>query len=228
VVIFTSVLGSTAAKLLVFITVAGQFFCGMASVTANSRMIYAFSRDGGLPGSRLWHRINPRTRTPTNAVWLGVIVAAATGALSLVQYDGVSTAFFALTGIAVVGLYISYVIPVFLRLRNPDFQTGPWNLGRFSKVIGWVAVCWVVFVSLLFVAPLFPQWQWWNPDDLNTANFAGPLILLSFIFVGGWWMISARKWFTGPKVQGSREELLAIERELDALEHGGVPVTTEA
>jgi amino acid transporter len=228
VVIFTSVLGSTAAKLLVFITVAGQFFCGMASVTANSRMIYAFSRDGGLPGSRFWHRINPRTRTPTNAVWLGVIVAAATGALSLVQYDGVSTAFFALTGIAVVGLYISYVIPVFLRLRNPDFQIGPWNLGRFSKVIGWVAVCWVVFVSLLFVAPLFPQWQWWNPDDLNTANFAGPLILLSFIFVGGWWMISARKWFTGPKVQGSREELLAIERELDALEHGGVPVTTEA
>ena len=228
VVIFTSVLGSTAAKLLVFITVAGQFFCGMASVTANSRMIYAFSRDGGLPGSRFWHRINPRTRTPTNAVWLGVIVAAATGALSLVQYDGVSTAFFALTGIAVVGLYISYVIPVFLRLRNPDFQTGPWNLGRFSKVIGWVAVCWVVFVSLLFVAPLFPQWQWWNPDDLNTANFAGPLILLSFIFVGGWWMISARKWFTGPKVQGSREELLAIERELDALEHGGVPVSSEA
>jgi hypothetical protein len=41
-------------------------------------------------------------------------------------------------------------------------------------------------------------------------------------------MISARKWFTGPKVQGSREELLAIERELDALEHGGVPVSSEA
>jgi amino acid transporter len=64
VTIFEAVLGSFAAKLLVLISVVGQFFCGMASVTANSRMIYAFSRDGGLPGSSLWHRINPRTRTP--------------------------------------------------------------------------------------------------------------------------------------------------------------------
>lgn len=227
VVIFTSVLGPAAAKVLVLITVAGQFFCGMASVTANSRMIYAFSRDGGLPGSRIWHRINPRTRTPTNAVWLGVVVAAVTGSLSLLQYDGVSTAFFALTGICVIGLYISYVIPIFLRLRNPDFKQGPWHLRGYSKVVGWVAVTWVVFVSLLFVAPLFPQWQWWNPDDVNTANFAGPLMLASFLFVGGWWVLSARKWFTGPRVQGSPEELRAIERELDALEHGGLPVGAE-
>lgn len=228
VVIFTSVLGTFAAKLLVLITVVGQFFCGMASVTANSRMIYAFSRDGGLPASKTWHKINPKTRTPTNAVWLGVVVAGITGALSLLQYDGVSTAFFALTGICVVGLYISYVIPVFLRLRNPDFQQGPWNLKGYSKVVGWISVCWVVFISVLFFAPLFPTWQWWNPDQINTANFAGPLIFLSLVFVGGWWALSAKKWFTGPKVQGSREELMAIERELDALEHGGIPQGMES
>ena len=79
-----------------FISVIGQYFCGMASVTANSRMIYAFSRDGGLPGSKYWHKINPKTRTPTNAVWLGVITSAVVGALSLLQSDaGVSVAFFA-------------------------------------------------------------------------------------------------------------------------------------
>ncbi len=43
----------------------------MSSITANSRMIYAFSRDGALPGSRIWHKVNKRTRTPTNAIWLG-------------------------------------------------------------------------------------------------------------------------------------------------------------
>ncbi len=43
---------------------------GMSSVTANCRMIYAFSRDGALPGSAFWHRISDRTRTPSNAVWL--------------------------------------------------------------------------------------------------------------------------------------------------------------
>ena len=44
----------------------------MASVTANSRMVYAFSRDGAVPGHKIWHRINRRTRTPTNSVWFAV------------------------------------------------------------------------------------------------------------------------------------------------------------
>ncbi len=57
-------------KLLLLIAIGAQLFCGMSSVTANSRMIYAFSRDGALPGSPLWHRVNKRTRTPTNAIWL--------------------------------------------------------------------------------------------------------------------------------------------------------------
>ena len=213
-------IGMALVKLLVLISVVGQFFCGLASVTANSRMIYAFSRDGGLPGSKLWHRINPKTRTPTNAVWLGVVVSAVVGALSLIQKDGYSVAFFALTGICVVGLYISYVIPIFLRLRNPDFVQGPWNLKGYSKIIGWISVVWVVFISILFVSPLFPQWRWWSSDEVNAANFTGPMILLSFVGVGLWWVASAKKWFTGPKVQGTPEELAAIEKELDALEHG--------
>ncbi|MBM3663927.1 MAG: amino acid permease [Actinobacteria bacterium] len=97
----------TLGKVLVIISTVGQFFCGMASVTANSRMIFAFSRDGGLPGSSLWARINPRTRTPTNSVWLGVGLAVSIGVLSLIQTDlAYPVAFFALTGIAVVGLYL--------------------------------------------------------------------------------------------------------------------------
>jgi amino acid transporter len=228
VIIFQAVLGTFNTKLLVLITVVGQYFCGMASVTANSRMIYAFSRDGGLPLSNVWHKINAKTRTPTNAVWLGVIASAVTGALSLLQHKGVSTAFFALTGICVVGLYISYVIPIFLRLRNPDFEQGPWNLKGYSKLIGWTSIVWVIFISILFFSPLFPQWKWWDSEQVNTANFAGPLILLAFIVVGVWWAISARNWFTGPKVQGTKEELMAIEHELDALEHGGVPKGMES
>ena len=34
------------------------------------------------------------------------------------------------------------------------------------------------------------------------------------MIVGLWWLLSARKWFTGPKVMGTPEELAAIEREL--------------
>lgn len=232
--IFQATLGLTAVKFLVLIATMGQFFCGLASVTANSRMVYAFSRDGGLPGSKYWHKINPKTRTPTNAVWLGVGCSAVVGALSLIQKGGVETAFFALTGICVIGLYISYVIPIFLRLRNPDFQVGPWNLKGYHKIVGWTSIVWVVFISVLFCMPLFkPFWPIFGDDssevvdgveffNINNFNFTGPLIMLSFVGVGVWWVASAKNWFKGPKVMGSKEELLAIERELDALEHGGL------
>jgi len=228
--LISSAVGETTAKLLVLIAIVAQFFCGMASVTANSRMIYAVSRDGALPGSRLWHRINPKTRTPTNSVWLGVALSAIVGLLSIYQKAGYSTAFFALTGICVIGLYISYAIPIFLRLRNPDFVPGPWNLRGASKLVGWTAVVWVGCITILFFAPLF--WPFWPPfgktvvDEAttifhqNNVNFTGPLILLAVFVFWLYWRLSGRKWFTGPKVQGSPEELRAIEQELDAVERG--------
>ena len=129
----------------------------MASVTANSRMIYAFSRDGALPGSKYWHKINPKTRTPTNSIWLGVVLSAIVGATSLyVRGTGAgrySTAFFAMTGICVIGLYIAYAIPIYLRLTNPDFQPGPWNLKGHHKLVGWTAIAWIGFITVLFFAP---------------------------------------------------------------------------
>jgi amino acid transporter len=227
--------GSGMAKFLVFICIVAQFFCGMASVTANSRMIYAFSRDGALPGSKYWHRINKRTRTPTNSIWLGVTLSAITGASSLyVAGHGAgrySTAFFAMTGICVIGLYIAYAIPIYLRLTNPDFEPGPWNLKGHHKLVGWTSLVWIGFVTILFFAPLFwPFWPIWGDKNViaddgagnvffkqNNFNFTGPLILLAFFGMWLYWRLSARKWFTGPRVQGSKEELLAIERELESL-----------
>ena len=77
--LISTAVGLGTAKFIIFIAIVAQFFCGMASVTANSRMIYAFSRDGALPGSKYWHKINPKTRTPTNSIWLGVVLSAIVG-----------------------------------------------------------------------------------------------------------------------------------------------------
>ena len=228
--LITAAIGGAGAKFLILISIVAQFFCGMMSVTANSRMIYAFSRDGGLPLSRIWHKINPKTRTPTNSVWLGVVLSAIVGTTSFAQKGGYSTAFFALTGITVVGLYIAYVIPIFLRLRDKDFVKGPWHLGRWSHVVGWTSVAWVIFVTIIFfVPPFWPFWPITGKDHaadgsvslyyINNFNFTGPLIVGAFILFGAWYVLSAHKWFTGPKVQGTREELLAIEHELDAISH---------
>jgi amino acid permease (GABA permease) len=206
--IFIDAVGNTGGKLLLLIVIGAQLFCGMASVTANSRMIFAFSRDGALPASAVWHHINPRTRTPTRAIWL-----AAGGAFVLgLPYLWNATAYAAVTSIAVIGLYIAYVLPTFLRLRQGDaFEAGPWHLGRWSRPIGAIAVLWVVFITVLFMLPTA------NPVTLSSFNYTPVAVLVVLGFAGIWWLVSAKNWFTGPKVQGSPEELAAAERELESL-----------
>ena len=67
--------------------------------------------------------INKRTRTPTNAIWLAVVLAWLLVAPA--YWRGSLVAYFAVTSIAVIGLYIAYVIPTFLRLRaGDDFKPG--------------------------------------------------------------------------------------------------------
>src|SRR5215469_13641210 len=178
--IFYQAIGATGAKLLLLIVIFAQLFCGMSSVTANSRMIYAFSRDGALPGSNFWHKVNHRTRTPTNAIWL-----AAGGALILgLPYLWNTAAYAAVTSIATIGLYIAYVSPTFLRLRQGDrFQRGPWHLGRWSYVIGWTAVVWVVFIAILFMLPQF------GPIGWTTFNYAVIAVAVVIGFAGIYWLV---------------------------------------
>jgi len=207
-VIFQDALGKTGAALLLLIVIGAQFYCGMSSVTANSRMIYAFSRDGAVPGSEFWHRINKRTRTPTNSIWFAAVGAFILG----LPYLWNPTAYAAVTSIAVIGLYIAYGIPILLRrLAGSRFQPGPWQLGQWSPIVGWIAVIWIAFITILFVLP-----QAAPGNTLATFNYAPVAVAAVLVYAGGYWFLSAKNWFKGPKVQGSAEELASIERELEA------------
>ena len=189
--------------------IVAQGFCGMASVTANSRMVYAFSRDGAVPGHRFWHRINPRTRTPTNSIWFCVVFAFILG----LPYLWSSTAYFAVTSIAVIGLYIAYVIPTLLRrLRGSEWSVGPWNLGKLSPFIGWLGVTWVAIITVLFMLPQV------SPINRDTFNYAPVAVGVVIAFAGIYWLVSAHKWFKGPIVQGDEAELGKIEAELSNIE----------
>ncbi len=185
--IFIDAAGQTLGELMLLIAAVAQFFCGMASVTANSRMSFAFSRDNALPGSRLWAKVNPRTGTPTNSIWLCVVcsILIATPALkSLVAYAAV-------TSIAVIGLYIAYVVPVFLRRRNPEFGVGPWNLGRWSAPIGWIAVVWVAFIVVLFMLPQYAPGSWGDA----TFNYAPVAVGIVLAFATISWFAGGRRHF---------------------------------
>ena len=124
----------------------------------------------------------------------------------------------AATSIAVIGLYIAYVMPTFLRLRRGEsFERGPWHLGRWSYLVGWTAVIWVCFITILFMLPQFGPVTDNGTLNLNTFNYAVVAVIVVIGFAGIWWAVSAKNWFTGPKVQGTPEELAAIEHELEVV-----------
>uniref|UniRef100_A0ACD5XD02 Uncharacterized protein n=1 Tax=Avena sativa TaxID=4498 RepID=A0ACD5XD02_AVESA len=165
------------------------FLCGVACITSNSRMGYAFSRDGAMPYSRLWYRVS-KHEVPLNVVWLSVLVAFAMALTSL----GSQVAFQAMVSIATLGLYISYALPILFRVTTARkaFVPGPFHLGRYGVVIGWAAVLWVAFVTVLFSLPVaYPI----EKDDFNYTPVAvGGVLLLSIVA----WVFHARFWFKGP------------------------------
>jgi amino acid transporter len=206
--IWIDAVGQNGGLFILFLVIGAQFYCGMSSVTANSRMIYAFARDGAIPGSNFWHRINKRTRTPTNSIWLAAVAAFLLG----VPYLFSAVAYAAVTSIAVIGLYVAYVAPVFLRVRaGKKFKPGPWTLGRWGPVIGSIATIWVVFIFILFMLPQA------LPITVSTFNYTPAVFLIVLGGASLWYALSARKWFKGPRVQGTAAELAAIEKELEIL-----------
>src|SRR4051795_4533918 len=109
---------SSSAKIVLLICTIGQLFCGMAGLTSASRTWYAFSRDRAIPGWWLFRRLN-RHRVPSYAVLAVTFFALLISVPALWSNRlGVPFAFFALTGICTLGLYIAYIIPVFLRVRQ--------------------------------------------------------------------------------------------------------------
>src|SRR6266513_6055616 len=177
--ILESRLSFVLGTLLFAVIFVAQFFCSMSSVTSNSRMIYAFSRDGAVPGHNLWHSLN-RGRTPRNVIILAVVCAFILVIPSLWSV----TAYLAATSIAVIGLYIAYAIPIFLRQFSSDFKTGPWHLGSWSKPIGWIAVIWVVCISVLFMLPTA------TPITVQGFNYTPVVVLGVFLLVTIWWLAS--------------------------------------
>ncbi len=201
--ILESRLGFVLGTAFFAVAVGAQFFCGMSSITTNSRMIYAFSRDGAVPFSNLWHSLD-KGRTPRNAIILAGVCAFILAIPTVFNF----AAYVAITSIAVIGLYISYVIPILLRLLSKDFQRGPWHLGAWSMPIGIISVIWVVFISILFMLPTA------LPVTILTFNYTPVVVLGTLLILVIWWMVSVRHWFKGPHAQGTATELVNIEKSL--------------
>jgi amino acid transporter len=198
--IFGSSLDSWAEKAVVVISTLGQIFCGMACVTSASRMTFAFSRDNGLPFSRVLRRVNEKG-VPVYAV---IFVCLAALIITLPALEGDENAFpyafFAVVSITVIGLYIAYVIPIFLRWRMGDaFEPGPWTLGKKYKWMNGFSVFWVGFITIIFCLPFTPAGVPWRDEfDWKYVNYAPITVIVVIAAVWLWWVLGAKNKFRAP------------------------------
>jgi amino acid transporter len=213
--LLTEALGTGWGKFVLIISVVGQLFCGAACLTSASRMCYAFSRDKGF-GDRASARIST---VNTERVPIYAVLAMATAALLITlpalkgNGENVPFAFFAVVSIAVIGLYIAYVIPIFLRWRKgDDFEPGPWNNGRKYKWMNSFATFWVGLITIIFCLPFTPLAVPWNDEfTWESFNYAPLMVGVVILLAAIGWFASARRHFTGQVRETEIEEALGAE-----------------
>ena len=184
-------------------------FCSFSSIASAGRMLFAFSRDDGVPGSRWLKKVSHRYRTPANSI---IVISVASWLLIALVYV-LFKAFggdplFLIAGITTVStvlLYWAYGLCIALGMWGDQSWRAKqtWSLGRWSRPMAWLSVIWILLLSPIFLFPF----------ELNTASLAtvGGFLVLLLVY----YLVWARDRFKGPVPQGSEEQLTAIEREFE-------------
>jgi len=181
-------------------------FCGLSSVASAGRMLFAFARDDGIPGSGWLKRVSHRYRTPANA--LTAMVVGAFLLTFIAFWVGRNITVVIVTAISTIFLYAAYGIPILLGLITDDWKNERvWSLGRWSRPVAMVALAWIVVLMVLFSFP-------------TSGNISWPFMLVTLIFLLVYYFGWARRNFAGPRSMGRDEELTEIEREFEDAARG--------
>ena len=170
-------------------------------VASAGRMLYAFSRDDGVPGSGWLKKVSHRYRTPANAL-IGIVVVSwlFTVAAFIV---GTGTAIVVVTAISTIFLYAAYGICIYLGVVTEEWRTHRvWSLGRWSKPIAVFALLWVVVLMVLFSWP-------------TSGNISWPFMVVTVLALVVYYFAWGRRNFQGPRVMGREEELTELEKEFE-------------
>nr|XP_015885746.2 amino-acid permease BAT1 homolog [Ziziphus jujuba var. spinosa] len=165
-------------------------FCGLSVTTAAARVVYALSRDKGIPFSPVWRKVDPQNKVPKNAVWFCATICMFLG-LPMLKLDVVFTA---IISISTVGWFGGYAVPILARfiMKEEKFKPGPFYLGKARRPICLVAFLWVCYTCSVFFLPTV------YPLRLKTFNYAPIALGVCLTLIILWWFLDARKWFKGP------------------------------
>ncbi|MBX4952621.1 amino acid permease [Rhizobium binae] len=181
----------TFKSILYVLIFVSQFLCGLATVTSVSRMIFAFSRDKGLPASSTLSKVSPSFRTPVAAIWTGAILSVLfvwfTSAITIAG----TPAYSIVVSCTVIFLFLSFVVPIALGLVSigtAKWPTmGPWNMG--VGLFRVVAVLGILSMALIFYIGIQP------PNDWALEITVGFLVLTAIV-----WFAFENRRFKGPPI----------------------------
>ncbi len=229
--IFHQALTSNVGGVVMVISTAGQFFCTVACMTSTTRMLFAFSRDGAVPGGKYWSHLNAN-RVPVYGVIVSAVIALILTLPALVKVDiggaPVPVAFFAVVSIGVIGLYVAFAIPIYYRWKaGSNFTPGGWTLGAKYKWMCIVAIIEIVITSIVAMLPTsIGGTPWYSGFAWKYVNYAILVVPGALILLWIYWHLSVKNWFTGPKTTidlpagVSSSDELEIEHEQGAHHRG--------
>ncbi len=183
----------TFATVLYLAIFASQWLCGLATVTSASRMIFAFSRDGGLPGSAALSSVSKTYRTPVAAIWTASIASVLFVGLTSIPgiSIGGSSIYTVVVSCTVIFLFLSFTVPIALGLFAHGTakwdKMGPWDMG--AGLFKLTAVLSIVAMALIFYIGVQP------PNDLALNITLGFLVLTAII-----WFVFENRRFKGPPI----------------------------
>ena len=177
IAIFTGALGERAGVLMSLGVSLAMWFCGLSTLVSASRTVYSFARDGGLPGSEHFRKVDG------NGVPRGAVLAMAGCSIGLMAWG---EAVPVVTSLSTVALYWAYVIPVWLgwRKRQEWIGEAEWTLGRAGWWVNLLAIVYTIFICGVLVMP---------PNALAGKTLAGVVVGLGLLWWGG-----VRGRFAGP------------------------------
>ncbi|KAG9773076.1 Choline transport protein [Exophiala dermatitidis] len=190
-------LGSTLGMTIFFLLLS-SVVAGPSVITAISRIIWSFAREGGMP--KFMARVDERQHVPVNALiftWLCVCALACV-------YIGNSTAFYGLSSGTTAVLVVSYCMPILIHviwgLEPSGLKPGPFTLGKWSKPINYGALAWSTYLITFLCFPTT------MPTTAATMNYSCLVLGFGFVLAGVTWFLYGKKLYRASADEVDYEE----------------------
>lgn len=202
------ILPATLKTLIYAGILVAQLLCGLATVTSASRMLFAFSRDDGMPvGSKALASVSPKYRTPVTAIWTATVLCILYVVLAMMIKVGETSIYVIVVNSTLVFLFLSFTVPLVAALfaygtaKWP--KPGPWAMSAgLYKLVTVLSVVGMAVILFIAVAP---------PNERVLYVVLG-FIALALVL----WVAVENRRFEGPpigeRIAARKAEIAAAEK----------------